>query len=231
VENNPDEVELLVRELRRANFDPEWKLVTTEGDYLAYLDPVPDVILSDCFMTVLPGLRATPRFTTTPIIALTALAMPGDRQRCLEAGANEYDLLLTEIRLPGNEELELVWSAYRSAPGMPVIIYTRHPSLGSAIHSIQLSVTAYLVKPVEFNVLLHYVKEGIANHHGFKLHGSEHDMSQIDQLTSAIQETIDALQATRRSFKSRQLAALRRKLERLIAGQRPELDDGRRPDL
>ena len=58
VEDNPDDAELLLRELRRASFDPEWTRVETETDFLRALEKRPDIILSDYSMPEFGGLRA-----------------------------------------------------------------------------------------------------------------------------------------------------------------------------
>ncbi|MBD1909318.1 PAS domain S-box protein [Leptolyngbya sp. FACHB-8] len=80
----------------------------------------PDLILMDIQMPEMDGLEATRHIranvtlSRVPILALTALAMPGDRERCLAAGANEY---LTKP--VGLKQLLKVIATYVPAPRIP----------------------------------------------------------------------------------------------------------------
>lgn len=58
VEDQPDDAELLMAELRRAGYLPTWHRVDTETAFLAHLDPLPDLILADYKLPHFDGLRA-----------------------------------------------------------------------------------------------------------------------------------------------------------------------------
>lgn len=80
---------------------------------------------------------------------------------------NEYEVLIADIKMPGNPNLELVESIPSIARGMPAILVTGYPSLESAIHSIQLPVVAYMVKPLDFDELLTHVQLAIGRYRLF----------------------------------------------------------------
>lgn len=96
VEDNEMNLDMLSRRLQRKGFE----IVTaTDGETGVRLagSENPDLILMDMSLPVMDGWEATRRIKTTagtraiPVIALTAHAMEGDREKALAAGANDYD--------------------------------------------------------------------------------------------------------------------------------------------
>ena len=96
VEDNEDNVYMLRRRLERAGFEVVVAPDGEQGLAVAH-DERPDLILMDLSLPVLDGWQATRRLKgseetrTIPVIALSAHAMPGDREKALEAGCDDYD--------------------------------------------------------------------------------------------------------------------------------------------
>jgi two-component system cell cycle response regulator DivK len=96
VEDNEDNRDMLSRRLTRKGYDVS--VAVDGGDGVAKaVQELPDLILMDMSLPVLDGWEATRRIkahamtSAIPIIALTAHAMSGDREKAMEAGCDDYD--------------------------------------------------------------------------------------------------------------------------------------------
>jgi CheY-like chemotaxis protein len=205
----------------------------------------------------------------------------GSAAKALREG--EYDLLIADIKMPGNADLELIRELPTLAEGLPVILVTGYPSLKTAIDSVQLPVVAYVPKPMEYEDLLGRVREGVRKFQAFKamrrirdrLRRWEEDLRQVQGsspelrlpapaitmdcflkvtfqnlidslwdlknlaqslslgmsnqdvchmwtcprlsfLKKGLEDTIEVLEKTKSSFKSKELGDLRKKLEGLV---------------
>lgn len=72
-----------------------------------------------------------------------------------------YDLLIADIKMPGNTNLELIRRLAQTAPAVSIILITAYPSQQTAIEAVRLPITAYLVKPLDFPQLLQKTKSAI----------------------------------------------------------------------
>ncbi|MCA9979486.1 MAG: response regulator [Anaerolineales bacterium] len=96
VEDNEMNRDMLSRRLKRKGYDVISATDGARGISMAQSE-TPDLILMDISLPIMDGLEATRQLkqagATTrviPIIALTAHAMAGDREKCLEAGCDDY---------------------------------------------------------------------------------------------------------------------------------------------
>jgi len=102
VEDNEMNRDMLTRRLERRGYQVITALDGAEGLALAAAE-APDVILMDMSLPVIDGWEATRRLKSDPVtslipvIALTAHAMAGDRERAAEAGCDAYDTKPIEL--------------------------------------------------------------------------------------------------------------------------------------
>ena len=190
---------------------------------------------------------------------------------------NEYDLLISDIEMPGNQDLVLIRDVPQLVEGLPIILVTGHPTIETATQCFQLSVVAYLIKPFESHALLEAVAQAVERYQAYRvvcghrrrLQASCEDLERVESLMRAragtadgmpwsafpsmtlheiveslhelenyvaittphslpnpaalvlaIRETIAVLEKTKGSFKSKELADLRRRLESVVKQNR-----------
>src|SRR6202030_1693242 len=94
VEDRPADAKLIVRELERAGFDPKWKRVETEEDFVSRLEPSLDVILADYTMPYFGASRALEvlqkRSLDIPFIIISGTIGEDIAVAAMKQGAADY---------------------------------------------------------------------------------------------------------------------------------------------
>ncbi len=102
VEDNEMNRDMLSRRLERRGYEV---IIATNGlaGVEATVTAMPDLVLMDMSLPVIDGWEATRRIKDNPatagipVIALTAHAMAGDREKAMEAGCDDYDTKPIEL--------------------------------------------------------------------------------------------------------------------------------------
>ena len=103
VEDNEMNRDMLSRRLKRKGYEVVIAVDGAEGLSMTCSEN-PDLVLMDMSLPVMDGweatrqIRANQQIQTIPVIALTAHAMSGDREKALAAGCDDYDTKPVDLR-------------------------------------------------------------------------------------------------------------------------------------
>jgi DNA-binding response OmpR family regulator len=103
--------------------------------------------------------------------------------------AASYDLVYLDIRLPDMDGLQVLKEIHRLYTSLPVILFTAHASLQSALDAIRLGAADYLLKPLKPALLIARTQSILAD-------------QAVQQRRRQIQEQIAALQAELKAMES-----------------------------
>jgi DNA-binding response OmpR family regulator len=240
------------------------------------MEDSPRLLLADDEKTFLMAtaelLRQEGYYCDTALDAPTAASM---------LRSAHYDVLIADIKMPGNPNLELIKQVARSIEGLPVIIVTGNSTLETAVDSLDLPVWGYLIKPLDFDALLQRIRIALQFRHQYNvvhnqrrrteelldsvdiiesmmvrtgssdsqvpvetfialtmrnIRGALDDLQRLvvptqaihgdachllecprpARLLEALRDTITVLEKTKSAFKSKELGALRERLEKIV---------------
>jgi CheY-like chemotaxis protein len=157
VEDNEMNQDMLSRRLQRRGYELLFAMDGAKGVEIAQIE-LPDLILMDISLPIMDGWEATrrikadPRTRSIPIIALTAHAMVGDRDKCVAAGCDDYDTKPVELsRLLEKMETLL---ANRQGIAAAVTTISQTPPPPAAVVTPTATTPARIVDPTSATILV-----------------------------------------------------------------------------
>lgn len=129
----------------------------------------------------------------------------------------EYDVLLSDIHMPGNAGLELIESLPATIDGLPIILLTGRPTVETASRSVRLRVAAYLTKPPDFEELCGLLRASMSEYRSVRLlSGNRRRIQDWDRELERMQKLLQQAPASNRQATMQ--SYLRLTLRNLVAG-------------
>ena len=135
------------------------------------------------------------------------VATQTEGEAALAALADEtYDLLITDLRMPGSDGLEVLRRARAAQPGLPVILMTAHATVATAIEAMKHGAVDYVEKPFDNDELKALVKRALdltrLERENRYLRGELRARHSADQIIAASDAMQEVLALVRRSARA-----------------------------